>query len=138
MKRHRLLHRDEELASEACRQKLQISFLDWMIFNVPPMIVSTLMCWAYLQIHFLGLPKFLRFWAKESKEEVEESERMNKTLEKSVKKAMKEQYEALGPIRFNELGILALFILMVILWIFKDPQISGFNQRQLVFCSWTK
>ncbi|CAL8144256.1 unnamed protein product [Orchesella dallaii] len=113
---------DEPLASEACRQKLQISFLDWMMFNTAPMLVNTLMCWIYLQVHFLGLPKFLQFWKTESKEEKDEADRMSKALEKSVKKAMKQQYDALGPIRFNEIGVLVLFIFMVILWIFKDPQ----------------
>lgn len=88
------------------------------------MIASTLMCWIYLQVHFLGLPNFLRFWARESKEEKEEVEKMSKALEKSVKKSMKLQYQALGPIRFNEIGVFVLFICMVVLWIFKDPQFS--------------
>lgn len=126
-----LVRKDEDLASEACRKKLQISFLDWMMFNAVPMILCTLMCWIYLQIHFMGLPKILKFWKNETKEERQEAEKMNKALEKSVKKAMKIQYDALGPISFKEVGVLVLFICMVVLWIFKDPQISKKKLAQI-------
>jgi len=113
--------REEELASEACKKLLEISFVDWMMFNIPPMIINTLICWVYLQIHFLGIPKFLKFWEKKSSE-VDETEEMNKNLENSVQTSMKLQYDELGGIRFNEIGVLTLFCIMVFLWVFKDPQ----------------
>lgn len=116
-----ILCRDEELASPECKKLMEISFLDWMLFNIPPMLLNTLLCWIYLQIHFLGIPQFLKFWEKKSEKHVE-IEAMNKKFAKSVETTMKLQYQELGPIRFNELGVLVLFSIMVFLWVFKDPQ----------------
>ncbi|XP_021950123.2 solute carrier family 13 member 2 [Folsomia candida] len=112
---------DEELASLECKKMLEISFLDWMLFNIPPMLINIILCWIYLQIHFLGIPQFLKFWEKKTEEQME-IEAMNSKFEKSVETTMKRQYQELGPIRFNELGVLVLFSIMVVLWVFKDPQ----------------
>lgn len=92
-----------------------------MLFNIPPMLINIILCWIYLQIHFLGIPQFLKFWEKKTEEQME-IEAMNSKFEKSVETTMKRQYQELGPIRFNELGVLVLFSIMVVLWVFKDPQ----------------
>jgi di/tricarboxylate transporter len=113
--------RDEDLASDACKRMMEISFVDWMMFNIPPMIVNTLLCWIYLQVHFLGLPNFLKFWKKKSEKD-NQSKAMTKSFETSVETTMKQQYEELGSIKFNEVGVLTLFCIMVFLWVFKDPQ----------------
>jgi len=114
--------RDEELASEACKKLMEMSFLDWMLFNIPPMMLNTMLCWIYLQVHFLGIPSFLKFWEKSDSEEALQEKEMNRSFESSVQAAMSQQYKELGSIRFNELGVLILFCIMVFLWVFKDPQ----------------
>jgi sodium-dependent dicarboxylate transporter 2/3/5 len=109
---------DEDLASPECKRMLEISFLDWMLFNIPPMLINTILCWVYLQIHFMGIPQSMKFWQKKT-EEMAEMEAMNEKFEKSVETTMKKQYSELGPIRFNEIGVLVLFSIMVVLWVFK-------------------
>ena len=81
------------------------------------MILNTLLCWIYLQIHFLGFP---RFWKR--KKLTPEEEKADTDIHESIKQAIKEKYDDLGDIRFHEMGVLLLFLVMVFLWVFKDPQ----------------
>ncbi len=43
-------------------------------------------------------------------------------MEKGVARAIEEKYKALGEIGFHELAVIVLFLFMVVLWVFKDPQ----------------
>ena len=55
-----------------------------------------------------------------------------------VKTSIQNQYRTLGPITFYEKCVMALFTLLILLWLFKDPQfMSGWEdaiQTESVFC----
>ena len=102
---------------------MRIGFLDWMLFNVPPMFLNTILCWLYLQVHFLGIPPSLKFWQRrKNNSALETLAEMESTLEKSIKSALRQKYEELGAMTLHEIGVLIIFVITVILWIFKDPQ----------------
>lgn len=114
-------YREETYTPESCRNILEISFLNWMVFNFPPMILNTLFCYLYLQIHFMGIPSRLKFWQKETETDALDSINV-KSLEKSIKKAIGDKYRSLGPVCLHEMAVLGFFFVMVSLWIFKDPR----------------
>jgi len=84
----------------------QVTFANWMIFAVPSMIFMLLFLWIWLQVLFVG-------FGKKSKNQ----------LDKMVEKVIREKYENLGPIKFNEKLIGVLFSIQVVLWFFRKPQI---------------
>lgn len=94
-----------------------------MLFNVPPMLINTVLLWLYIQVHFRGFPISWRFWRKNYRAEKKADAELSNALEKSIHSTMLEKYNELGPIRFHEVGVLVLFIIMVFLWVFKDPQV---------------
>lgn len=116
----------EGAPNDDCKSFLNISFLDWMIFNVPPMVVNTALCWVYLQLHFLGLPQRLRKMfgrLSDSNENVLDSVRADREyFEKKMEVAIRRKYNQLGPMNFQQIATLVLFLVLVVLWIFKDPQ----------------
>ncbi|CAG7816075.1 unnamed protein product [Allacma fusca] len=114
---------DESYCPAECKEIMEIGFLHWMLFNAPPMILNTLVTWVYLQIHFLGIPPSWKFWQRKGdKENIKSVYTMEPSLEKSVMSALRQKYEELGPINFHEIGVLSIFTITVLLWIFKDPQ----------------
>ena len=117
------LYRDQAFCPEECKHFMRIGFLDWMLFNVPPMLLNTLVCWLYLQVHFLGLPASLKFWQRrKDNDALATLAQMEATLEKSIKSALRQKYEELGAMSLHEIGVLVIFVITIILWIFKDPQ----------------
>ena len=41
---------------------------------------------------------------------------------KEIKSSIRLQYSELGPITFYEKSVMFLFSLLILLWVFKDPQ----------------
>jgi len=115
-------YREEPYIPEACKRFLEISFLDWMVFNVPPMVINTILCLLYLQLHFQGIPEHWKFWKKQKVVGTGVADR-KKAMEKGIARAIADEYRALGELTFQEAAIIILFLILVILWVFKDPQV---------------
>jgi sodium-dependent dicarboxylate transporter 2/3/5 len=47
---------------------------------------------------------------------------INDAKEASVSKLLRREYNKLGSISFHEFGVLMVFILTVMLWLFRDPR----------------
>ncbi len=92
------------------------------------MILNTVLCWLYLQLHFMGIPESWKFWKPIPRRGRRPSTVQQESMEKGIAKAIEEKYKALGEIRFHELAVICLFLIMVLLWVFKNPQIiSGWE-----------
>lgn len=85
-----------------------LSFATWLMYNVPPMIICVFIAWIYL--YMVNIPK--RF---KSDTEAEESA--------NIKQTIRRKYAELGPISFHECAVLGLFILLILLWFFRDPRV---------------
>ncbi|KAL7645307.1 UNVERIFIED_CONTAM: hypothetical protein RMT77_003693 [Armadillidium vulgare] len=86
-----------------------LNFGSWMAFNVPGMILCTIIGYFWLQFMFVGFG---------SKSKINET-----TPEKKerVKRLLRQQYNDLGIITFHEKTVLTIFISLVLLWLFREP-----------------
>ncbi|XP_054713237.1 Na(+)/citrate cotransporter-like [Uloborus diversus] len=93
------------LMEELYPQSDELSFVSWLMYNVPVMVLCVLICWIGLQLCFISCC---------SKED--------KKTGASAKKAVQNSYRELGNLTFHELAVATLFILVVFLWFLRDPQ----------------
>ncbi|XP_049942418.1 solute carrier family 13 member 3-like isoform X4 [Schistocerca serialis cubense] len=89
-----------------------ITFAGWMMFCVPLMLLCTLAGWLWLMILYMGL-----FRRKKSGSAVKTAEQR-----KAVKLVIKKSYQDLGPMTFHEGSVLFFFIVIVLLWFFREPE----------------
>jgi len=85
-----------------------VNFASWMAFALPTVIVNLFLCWAWLQLYFIGPP-----WKKSS---------VNVGSKKAIKKLLNTKYTELGPMTFQQFAVLVHFIILVALWFFREPR----------------
>ncbi|XP_075741856.1 Na(+)/citrate cotransporter-like [Rhipicephalus microplus] len=84
-----------------------LTFLAWMLYNVPPMLVCTSLAWLYTQWIVAKLtPKGTE---RESREK--------------IKLELERRYSSLGPMKFQEAAVLFLTCMLIILWLTQNPRI---------------
>ena len=81
-----------------------------------------------------GLPKNLKFWKNNSEAEATTTTTTNKVTDKrssgkcAVREVIQQQYQSLGPITFHEVSVFILFFILILLWLFREPQfITGWG-----------
>ncbi|XP_064082052.1 Na(+)/citrate cotransporter-like isoform X5 [Macrobrachium nipponense] len=92
-------------------QPTGLNFATWMAFNVPGMILCVILAWVWLQVLFMGL------FRKKSPIQQSTPERTN-----AVRKLIRQKYKELGPMTHHEATVLTLFIILVLLWLFRAPE----------------
>ena len=85
-----------------------LSFATWMAVGVPIAVINTLLTWIWLQILFM----------RPCSSANQKGLRSGTDIKSSIRK----QYQELGPATFYEKSIMGLFTLLILLWLFKDPQ----------------
>ncbi|XP_076334357.1 Na(+)/citrate cotransporter-like [Tachypleus tridentatus] len=88
-------------------QSKDITYASWIIYNVPGMLLCVLVSWWFLFFFFTGI-------CCKSGESEEKRE--------AVRKVILRKYDSLGPMSFHETAVLILFILLVLLWLTRDPE----------------
>ncbi|XP_035228069.1 solute carrier family 13 member 5-like [Stegodyphus dumicola] len=84
-----------------------------MMYNVPGMVLCVLICWFYLWLVHIRCSKVKH--KLESKEE--------------IKTIISKRYAKLGPMTCHQIEVLTLFLILVILWILRDPKfIPGWSK----------
>ncbi|XP_027992404.2 solute carrier family 13 member 1 [Eptesicus fuscus] len=88
-----------------------INFGSWFLLSFPAAIIILFLSWIWLQWLFLGFDFKEMFKGGKTK-----------TVEqKAYAEVIKQEYKKLGPIRYQEIITLALFIVMALLWFSRDP-----------------
>uniref|UniRef100_A0A914WV04 Solute carrier family 13 member 5 n=1 Tax=Plectus sambesii TaxID=2011161 RepID=A0A914WV04_9BILA len=88
-----------------------ITFATWMGFEIPPLIVYLISAWLLLQVVFMT-PEWLGGRKKQKKVESKDD----------VAAMIKRSYEELGAMKFIEWSTLFWFLLLVVLWVMRDPR----------------
>ncbi|XP_074049908.1 solute carrier family 13 member 1 [Macrotis lagotis] len=88
-----------------------INFGSWFMLSFPAAIIILFLSWIWLQWFFLGFNLKEMFKCGKTKT----------VKEQACTNVMKEEYQKLGPMRFQEIITLVLFILMALLWFSRNP-----------------
>lgn len=99
-----------------------IDFTKWILFNVPGMLLSTVLTWLYLQVLYMGL------W-RPNTPEAKQVQRGTEN-EAVARKIIRRKYEEMGPPTWHERCVGLGFLLSVMLWFFRKPEfIPGWAER---------
>ncbi|XP_074450780.1 solute carrier family 13 member 2 [Larus michahellis] len=90
-----------------------INFASWFSFAFPTMIVLLVLTWIWLQILYLGFNFQKNFGCARDASAKAKEQRAYDTI--------KEESRKLGSMKFAEIAVLILFILLVLLWFTRDP-----------------
>ncbi|NWR60331.1 S13A2 protein, partial [Bucorvus abyssinicus] len=90
-----------------------INFASWFSFAFPTMIVLLVLAWIWLQILYLGFNFRNNFGCA--------TNASAKAKEQRAYDIIKEESKKLGSMKFAEIAVLILFILLVLLWFTRDP-----------------
>ena len=93
-----------------------------MAYAVVPMLLNIVICWIWLQVYYLGFPfgKIANFFRrKKSRNDDEDKPAENPDR---IRELLRSQYNDLGFMTFHEIAVLMLFIFLVLLWFFREPE----------------
>ncbi|KAM6152401.1 solute carrier family 13 member 1 isoform 2-T2 [Erethizon dorsatum] len=88
-----------------------LNFGSWFLFSFPVAFIILLLSWIWLQWLFLGF----------NFKEMFKCGKTRTAKEKSCAAVIKQEYQKLGPMRYQEIITLVLFITMALLWFSRDP-----------------
>ncbi|XP_055935979.1 Na(+)/citrate cotransporter-like [Argiope bruennichi] len=84
----------------------EITFASWMMYSIPGVLLCITFGWLYLWLINIYFSKLKQ--NDESKEE--------------IYGIISKRYKRLGSISFHEASVMVLFGLLILLWIFRDPE----------------
>ncbi|CAI8047247.1 Solute carrier family 13 member 3 [Geodia barretti] len=91
-----------------------INFGLWFVFATPAMVLTLLLSWLYLSLLFCD-DSFV--WVKKKL-----LKRRVRFQSGRAKRVIREQYRLLGRIKYAEVVVLGLFVLLALLWLFREPR----------------
>ncbi|RNA06658.1 solute carrier family 13 member 2, partial [Brachionus plicatilis] len=94
-----------------------LNFLTYLLFSLPAAAMVVLASWIVLAV--IWLPKSeLMFFKKKPKTAAGDQ----------LKKMIKNRYDQLGPISFDQISVGILFVLCVLLWLTREPIVDGWHR----------
>ncbi|EFO96584.1 CRE-NAC-2 protein [Caenorhabditis remanei] len=93
--------------------QITMTYLQWMVFAIPPMFFYLIASYLILVCYFMGPSTLVRWFEKPTKEEAH--------LKKAVEKNIQSMYEDLGDISWGEKSVFTFFVILIGSWISRDP-----------------
>ncbi|XP_072165137.1 solute carrier family 13 member 2-like [Diadema setosum] len=95
-----------------------LNFGTWLAYALPGVLVSLLLCWVWIEVIYLDC-----FGLKTRKVTNTDNAR-----EDRIRAAIKTSSAALGPMSFAELVIVCHFVVLILLWLTRDPKfVTGWS-----------
>lgn len=89
-----------------------LTFTSWMMINVPAMLINTFITWLWLLL-------VLRRFKCRSEDLTSEDD---KGTGNKIRVMLRKKYQELGPMSYHESTVLVLFVILISLWMFRDPK----------------
>ncbi|KFM67628.1 Solute carrier family 13 member 5, partial [Stegodyphus mimosarum] len=101
------------LLEELHPESEEITFATWMMYNVPGMILCVLTGWFYLWLVYIRCSNVNH----------------NLVSKEAIRAIISKRYAKLGSMSYHEMEVVVLFLILVGLWIFRDPKfITGWAE----------
>jgi len=108
---------------------MEMSFAAWAAFNIPPMILNITIAFLFLYARYKGSLHWRssirrsinKVFSKKSFPNSQITEDKLKFNTRDAKSYLKEEYKKLGPMSFHEYGVAIVYLLVVVLWVLRDP-----------------
>lgn len=96
-----------------------VNFGTWIAFALPQVFLCLILIWLWLQIRYLGLPDFC--WRKRGQKRGSLSTDQDTKDLVAIRNLIRQKRNELGPITFHEGSVMCLFVVLLVLWFFRDP-----------------
>ncbi|XP_074870138.1 solute carrier family 13 member 2 [Carettochelys insculpta] len=90
-----------------------VNFASWFMFAFPTMLLLLVLSWVWLQIMFLGFDFRKNFGCGINA--------AAKVKQQMAYKIIVDEHKKLGSMKFSEIAVTVLFLLLVVLWFTRDP-----------------
>ncbi|XP_077870238.1 Na(+)/citrate cotransporter-like [Saccoglossus kowalevskii] len=94
------------------------NFGEWMVYAIPTQIVCLALAWTWLSTFFLDLGQsiLLCFSGRSN------CLKKKQTVEGDIVAVLRKQYDELGAIKWSEVVVIFIFVVLIVMWLFEDPQ----------------
>ncbi|XP_070553565.1 Na(+)/citrate cotransporter-like [Ptychodera flava] len=111
-------------------REAKIGFGKWMLFCAPTIVLSLLLGWMWLAIYYLDLKSSCRCSKRNRGSSPGCCRHGNEDRKQDrVAVALRKQYDELGSMSWAEVTVLLVFLFLIIVWVFEEPQfVPGWNE----------
>ncbi|XP_006820434.1 Na(+)/dicarboxylate cotransporter 3-like [Saccoglossus kowalevskii] len=94
------------------------NFGEWMVYAIPTQIVCLVLAWTWLPTFFLNLGQsiLLCFSGRSN------CLKKKQTEEGGIVDVLRKQYDELGAIKWSEIVVIFIFVVLIVMWLFEDPK----------------
>ncbi|CAJ0598940.1 unnamed protein product [Cylicocyclus nassatus] len=103
----------EIIQTNYAENEVSVSYVQWMAFAMPPMLLYLASSFIVLTCCFMGPRQLCTWFTPQTKEE----QRISVAVEKRIRTA----YDELGAITFGEKSVCAWFLILMACWIMRKP-----------------